>query len=108
MASAMSDFVDLTGASGAQYRFRRTSADALPVNAGNLVVASGAPGRLKVLLCATARSLSRAAPTAEEALKAHRSAQLYVRLNVATKVRDAEHDDIVAAVAPEMEARDLG
>lgn len=96
----MSDFIDLPGASGARYRFRRAAPAELPPTAGNLVVATGQGGRLKVLLCGAARSLSKAAPAAAEALKASRDARLYVRLNVARTTREAEHQDIVAAVAP--------
>lgn len=53
-----------------------------------------------------ARSLSLAAPAAAEALKANRKARLYVRLNVARTTREAEHQDIVAATAPETIASD--
>lgn len=104
----MRDFLDIRGASGAHYRFRRIAPAELPATAGNLVIASGAPGRLKVILCGTSRSLVKAAPTAAETLKANRNAQLFVRLNVALAVREAEHADIVAATAPETEAADLG
>jgi hypothetical protein len=103
----MSDFVDVVGASGTPYRFRRTAPGDLPPMAGNLVVASGPAGRLKVLLCGAARSLSHAAPAAAEALQANRDAHLYVRLNVARTVREAEHADIVAGVSPAAELSDL-
>ena len=103
----MSEFLDVSGASGAQYRFRRATPAELPAMAGNLLVASGAPGRLKVLFCGAARSLVRAAPLVSETLRANRSARLFVRLNVARTVREAEHADIVAAVAPAAEAADL-
>jgi len=96
----VSDFIDIPGASGAQYRFRKAAPSDLPATAGNLVVATGQAGRLKVLLCGAARSLSQAAPAAAEALKENRKARLYVRLNVARTTREAEHQDIVAAVAP--------
>jgi hypothetical protein len=103
----VSDFIDIPGVSGAQYRFRRTAPAELPATAGNLVVATGRAGRLKVLLCGAARSLARAAPAAVEALKANVGARLYVRLNVARTTREAEHQDIVAAVSPEAIAPDL-
>ena len=103
----MSDFLDIAGASGAQYRFRSTAPAELPQMAGNLLVASGPPARLKVLFCGAARSLVQAAPVVAETLKANRNARLFVRLNVARAVREAEHADIVAAVAPEVEAADL-
>jgi len=103
----MGDFLDISGASGAAYRFRRATPADLPVMAGNLLVMTGASARPKVLFCGAARSLARAAPVVTEALKANRNARLFVRLNVARAVREAEHADIVAAVAPEAEASDL-
>lgn len=103
----MGDFLDVSGASGARYRFRRTAAAELPPTAGNLLVATCTPGRVKVLFCGAAHSLVRAAPVVNETLQAHRDARLFVRLNVARAVRDAEHADIVAAVAPAAEAPDL-
>lgn len=103
----MSDFLDVPGASGAQYRFRRAALSELPPTAGNLVVATGQSGRLKVLLCGPARSLAQAGLAAAETLKANRNARLYVRLNVARTTREAEHLDIVAATAPDAIAADL-
>jgi hypothetical protein len=103
----MTDLVDLQGASGARYRFRRADLGALPAMAGNLVVASGGPGRLKVRFCGAAPSLSHAAPAISRELSAHRGARLYIRLNVARKVRDAEHADLVAGLNPEAHVDDL-
>jgi hypothetical protein len=95
----VSDFLDVPGASGARYRFRRVRLTELPVTAGN-VVAFGANGR-RALLCATARGLARAAGPLREALRAHRGVRLYIRLNVAREVREAEHADIAAALNPQ-------
>lgn len=106
-AGAMTEFVDLQGASGARYRFRRADLAALPAMAGNLVVASGAPGRLKVRFCGAARSLAQAAPAIAQALSAHRGARLYIRLNVARTTREAEHADLVAGLNPETQTGDL-
>jgi hypothetical protein len=106
-AGAMSDFVELQGASGAHYRFRRTDLAALPVMAGNVVVASGATSRQKVLFCGAARSLAQAAPRIGQTLAAHRGARLYVRLNIARTTREAEHADLVAGLNPEAQAGDL-
>lgn len=103
----MTDFVDLQGASGARYRFRRADPAALPVMAGNLVVASGASGRLDVLFCGASRSLAEAAPTIAQTLATHCGACLYVRLNVARKTREAEHADLVAGLNPKAQAGDL-
>jgi hypothetical protein len=107
MAAVMIDFIDVPGASGTRYRFRRTAVDELPATAGNLVVAGGASRRLKVLFCASARSLAKAGPAVSDVLKAHRGAKLFVRLNVGRIVREAEHADIVAAAGPETVSAEL-
>lgn len=96
----MSDFVEVSGASGALYRFRLATPAELPPTAGNVLVAIGQTGSLKVLFCGVARSLSLAAAAVADVLSAHRNARLYVRLNVARVTRDAEHQDIAAAIAP--------
>jgi hypothetical protein len=97
MAAVMVDFIDVPGASGTRYRFRQMAPEALPATAGNLVVAVGAPSRLKVLFCGSARSLAKAGPAVSQTLKGRRGAKLFVRLNVGRAVRDGEHADIVAA-----------
>ena len=101
------DFVDVIGASGAAYRFRAATLEQLPVTAGNLIVATGAPPRLGVRLCASAHTLQKAAPAARDALAAARSGQVFIRLNIARATREAEHADIVAALAPELDLPDL-
>lgn len=96
----------MTGASGTTYRFRRSEPDLLPATAGNLIVVSGPPAKRSFRLCAVAPSLSQTAQAAREALAGARGAGLYIRLNVSRAAREAEHTDIVAAVAPEAEVRD--
>lgn len=97
----MNDFLDIRGLSGALYRFRRAKLADLPVTAGNVVVVTGGPDRPQFRLCGTARSLCRAVPALQDALVDHRGARVFVRLNVARSVREAEHADIVAAVQPD-------
>ncbi len=105
----MTRFLDVPGASGARYRFRRVEVrDDLPVNAGNFVAVTEDESAHRYLACGTARSLSRAAPAIREALGESRGSALFIRLNVSRAVRDAEHDDIVAAVAPARRFEDLG
>lgn len=104
----MSEFLDIPGASGTPYRFRRMTLAELPVMAGNVVAVSGGKTRPGVLLCATARSLAGAASALGEALASRSAATLYVRLNVARAVREAEHADIVAAATPDLVLSDLG
>ena len=101
------DFLDVPGASGAHYRFRRVDRDGLPPGGGNLVAVGGAPPHRRLLLCGTARSLVRAAPALEAAL-ANPAAAVFVRLNVARAAREAEHADIVAAVRPDADLPEIG
>ena len=101
------DFLDVPGASGTQYRFRLARVGELPVTAGNLVAVTGAPARRRFLLCAAARSLNRAAPAVDAALREAPGAKVFIRLNVARAVRQAEHADIVAAVSPDTDLPDL-
>ncbi len=93
----MSQFLDLPGASGARYRFRRAELDALPVMGGNLVVAQPHPSGPRLFWCAPAESLAQARPAAAAALKGRAGAAVYVRLNVARATREAEHADLTAA-----------
>jgi hypothetical protein len=103
----MGDFLDVQGASGTPYRFRRIAPAELPATAGNVLVAAGNGSRPKVLFCGSTRSLAQAAPRIAETLKAAKSAQLFVRLNVARAVREAEYADILAALAPETQTGEL-
>lgn len=84
------DFVDVTGASGTAYRFRRwPGAGRHPPIAGNyvLVVERGR----KILACGMLEDLSHASR-----LLAPKGAALFTRLNIARQVREAEHLDIAA------------
>jgi hypothetical protein len=104
----VSDILDIVGASGTPYRFRRANLDDLPATAGNVVVVTGGPSKPRIHLCGAARSLMRAAPTLKEALAGVRGARVFIRLNVARAAREAEHADIVAAVQPDQAYDDLG
>ena len=89
----MNDFIDLTGASGATYRFRRraVAGDHLPI-AGNFALVTLVDGKVTVTTLGKSNDLSRlVAPTEPP------EAQVYTRLNVARAIRTAEHDDLAAA-----------
>lgn len=105
--SAPMDFLDVTGASGTAYRFRRAAAGQLPATAGNLLVVSGVGAKRRYRLCAAARSLNHADAAVRDALTGARGAEVYVRLNIARTTREAEHADIVAGVGPELDLPDL-
>ena len=98
--------VDVIDGSGVAYRFRAAMLDQLPVNAGNLIVATGAPPRLSVRLCVSAPTLQTAAPV-RDALALSRNGEVFIGLNIARATRAAEHADIVAAVEPDLEFTDL-
>lgn len=92
----MQDFIDLTGASGARYRFRiwPDGAPHLPI-AGNYVIVEASADGVTVLLVGATNDLSRA--RAERAKVAPRGAtHVFTRLNVARAQRTAEHEDLVA------------
>ncbi|RYF99152.1 MAG: hypothetical protein EON94_11865 [Caulobacteraceae bacterium] len=89
----MNDFIDLTGASGATYRFRRraVAGDHLPI-AGNFALVTLVDGKVTVTTLGKSNDLSRlVAPTEPP------EAQVYTRLNVARAIRTSEHDDLAAA-----------
>lgn len=96
----MQDFIDLRGASGASYRFRRRpeGASHLPT-AGNYVLVQEAGETFKVLTVGTSIDLSLVRPPGP--VRADRKAtHLFTRLNVARAVRTFEHEDIVAGYRP--------
>ena len=89
----MNDFIDLTGASGATYRFRRraVAGDHLPI-AGNFALVTLVDGKVTVTTLGKSNDLSRlVAPTEPP------EAQVYTRLNVARAIRTSEHYDLAAA-----------
>lgn len=105
----MTRFLDIPGASGASYRFRRVeSGSELPVTAGNILAVDEQDGSPRFVCAATARSLGRAAEQLDKELKGRRVGALYIRLNVSTPVREAEHRDIVEAIRPAVVLTDLG
>jgi len=92
-------FVDLAGASGDLYRFRRVEGGLSPVG-GNFVYVREEGGETKVVCCGKARSLGsvlmgRVWISDENALP---DDTLYIRLNSASRVRDAEHEDLIAGL----------
>jgi hypothetical protein len=55
-----------------------------------------------VVGCASSRSLARSHDDWVRALRQTEADSLYVRLNVSSAVRTAEHDDLVAACKPQL------
>jgi hypothetical protein len=81
-------FLDVQGASGAIYRFRRWGDQTTPT-AGNYVVRAANTGQLLVI--GVTHDLLQ---IRKSALESRADAELYVRLNVARAVRQAEHEDL--------------
>jgi hypothetical protein len=101
----MSDFIDLSGASGAHYRFQRVAdLNVLPAIAGNFIYVRGQGQGLTVVCAGTGESLSQAGKRWAEAVREHRADALFVRRNVSRRSRELEHKDIVQQVHPAMEA----
>jgi len=95
----MKDFIDLKGASGTTYRFRRLP-DGEPHQriAGNYAVLKLRQAGFTVRLVDATNDLSQArARCPSDILK---GAQLYTRLNVSRAAREAEHQDLLANYGP--------
>jgi hypothetical protein len=91
--------VDVQGRSGATYRFRHAPSSAeLPAHAGNFILVEPSAGRPKVLACGTRGSLIELAGPWGDLTAG--GAEIYIRLNVSRATRQAEHDDLVAQLAP--------
>ena len=93
----MREFVELRGASGAAYRFRAwPESDHHTPTAGNFAVLAFEGPEVTIVGLGVCSDLSRAKQLAQATL-ADAPGQLFTRLNVSRAVRDAEHEDLVAA-----------
>jgi len=88
-------FIDLAGASGALYRFRRFEGQLPPVG-GNFVYVVEDDDAVRVVGCGKTRTLLRAQTS--DPRGSGQGAALYIRLNVAGALRDFEHQDLIAAL----------
>ena len=88
-------FIDIPGASGALYRFRKVEGQP-PAMACNFVYVRERNGAPHVVGCGKARTLAEA--VAVDVKSRGQEGQLYVRLNVSGAKRDSEHEDIAAAL----------
>lgn len=94
----MTDFIDLTGASGATYRFRAWSDAGQTPMAGNFVVVDGLARPPRIGLAGVIGDLSKAPSAARSAGVAGEA--MFVRLNVSRQTRAQEHEDLVAQHRP--------
>lgn len=104
----MSEFIDLRGASGAAYRFRRADPAALPATAGNFIYVREEAGELEVVCCGTALSLTSAGDLSRNMTDRYGATDLYIRLNVARAVRRGEHEDILEHAKPPSSFDEIG
>jgi hypothetical protein len=104
----MNEFVDLKGASGAAYRFRRLPEGKPHVRiAGNFAVLKWRAGTFTVLHVGASDDLSEARGTLPADVRGG-GAQFYTRLNVARALREAEHADLLAQYGAAPEAPEAG
>lgn len=106
-ATQVNEHVDLTGASGAVYRFRLVEDPAqLPSTGGNFVYVRRTGAVFQVMCCSAVNSLVEASQAWDDAVRSYGVQSLYIRLNVARATRAEEHRDLIARLRPPMQARD--
>jgi hypothetical protein len=106
-AGPVQEHLDLTGASGANYRFRRVVDPAqLPTTAGNFLYVRWRGTAPQVMCCGAVDSLVEANHRWDAAVRAHGAEGLYIRLNVARSTRREEHLDLFTRLRPPMPAID--
>jgi hypothetical protein len=105
----VTELVDLAGASGAQYRFRRVEDPAqLPVMAGNFAYLRRTEGGWDVVCCGATNILLLAGTLRAAAIQDHGAEPAcYIRLNVSGTARAREYEDLVAQHKPPMAYPDL-
>ena len=96
LAVDMKDFIDLQGASGAQYRFRvwPDGAPHVPIGGNYVYLREDAVG-VTVLVVGETNDLSKARADWPKAMPPG-AARAFTRLNVSRAIRTAEHQDLAA------------
>ena len=107
LVGAVKAFIDITGASGAVYRFAaiENSAEAPPV-AGAFVFARIGKDGVDVVCCGLALNLKDRVGLWGAQIQRTEAEGIFVRLNVSRSVREREHVDIVKKHRPELVATD--
>ncbi len=102
----MKDMIDLKGASGAVYRFNlfRDGRPLSPMGGNYVYVREAGEGYEIVHVGEGQNLLTDARVLWAQAVRDHGAAHLFTRLNITERVRRHEHQDIVAAVQPPMNA----
>jgi hypothetical protein len=99
------DFVDITGASGAVYRFLRLK-EGRPLSpmGGNYLYARYTGDRFELVLAGEVQNLMKDARDRwAEAVERFQAIDIFSRLNISERVRQSELADIVAANEPLMD-----
>lgn len=91
----MKPFIDLVGASGALYRFRRFEEGPMPATGGNFAYVRDDDGAPRIVGFGKARTLAHALAGAG---RRDSEGELYIRLNVVGSVQDSEYEDLVTAL----------
>jgi hypothetical protein len=90
-------FVDLSGASGATYRFRLApDGQVTTPMAGNYACLRQEPGGFTVVSVAATNDLSSATTDWKRVQAKQGATHLYIRLNVSAAIRETEQRDIAA------------
>ena len=102
----MRDMIDLKGASGAVYRFSlfRDGRPLSPMGGNYAYVREAGEGYEVIHVGEGQNLLTDARGRWAQAAAEHGVAHLFTRLNITERVRKQEHDDIVAAAHPPMNA----
>lgn len=105
----VNDVIDIRGASGACYRFRRVPAEvSLPATSGNFLYLREAAGKTSIVGAGTADALTKARDRWPDAVRGHAAEAIFVRLNLSRRVRLHEHNDIVSHHGPPMNLAEEG
>ena len=107
LSGAVKTFIDITGASGAVYRFDAiASAVAAPTVAGNFVFARLNGRTVEVICCGSTVSLNEVIGRWGAEIEPGDTQGIFVRLNTLRAARDREHKDIVEKHRPELVVTD--
>lgn len=100
----MLDYIDISGASGARYRFMRVK-EGRPLSpmGGNFLFARHTGARFEMIYAGEVQNLMKDARERwREAVERYQVSELYTRLNISERVRKIELADIVDGEHPPM------
>ncbi len=101
----MKDLLDLTGGSGAVYRFQLIRDEAkVPAEGGNYVYVRRSDDAVSVIFCGVSDTLHDSRAHWGRAVGEYGANAIYVRRNITRSQREREHDDIIAATSPPMQS----